>query len=304
MNRRQFINKSAAVLALGSIANEKMFAASAPPPAPNKGRIGIQLYSVRNDLPRDFVGTLKKLSDIGYSAVELYGFNAETVQFLNRPIKEIASLVSLGGMSISSTHAGSGMFPEDTNDPRWDYWKIISNQIKSVGGEWAISASLPMSRPGPTTLDDYRRIAAHFNRTGEVCKRRGVRFAFHNHHEVFDRIQGEVPLEFLIKNTDPELVSFQLDMGHTVRGGGNILNLLRTYPKRFPLWHASDYHATDKVYTNLGQGSVPYKEMFNLPEITNLEHLTVEQESTEGDIFEKCKIDFDFLKQFKWTGVL
>ena len=299
MNRRQFISKSAAALAIGSIAGKEMFAAEAP--KSNSGRIGIQLYSVRNNLPNDFVGTLKKLSDIGFSAVELYGFNAETVQFLNRPIKEINSLVNLGGMRISSTHAGSGLLPEDTNAPAWDYWKIISNQIKSVGGEWAISASLPTRRP--SSLDDYRRIAAHFNRVGDVCKRRGVRFAFHNHHEVFERIEGEVPLEFLIKNTDPELVSYQLDMGHTVRGGGNILNLLRTYPKRFPLWHASDYHSTNEAYTNLGQGSVPYKAMFELPELVNLEQLTVEQESTEGDIFALCKIDFDFLKQFSWTRV-
>ena len=298
MNRRQFINRSAAVIALGAIAGEKMFAAPAPH-APNKGRIGIQLYSVRNDLPKDFEGTLKKLSDIGYSQIETYGFNGD--KFLNRTMKEVSVIVNGMGMTISSTHCGSGMLPENTSAPEWDNWKKISDQLKEGGGKWAVLSSLPLRNPA--TLDDYKRISDMFNLLGEVCRQRGTKFAFHNHAEVFGRVEGEVALEYMIKNTDPNLVFFQLDMGHTINGGGHILNLMRTYPKRIPLWHASDFDAGIREYIGLGQGSVPYKLMFDLPDTGGLELLTVEQESTEGDIFAKCKMDFDFLKQFKWTEV-
>ena len=298
MNRRQFINKSAAVLAAGSlIANQEIFAASAAPKL-NKGRIGIQLYSVRDDLPKDFEGTLKKLSNIGYSQIETYGFNGD--KFLNRiTMKELSVLVNGMGMSIASTHCGSRMLPDDTNAPEWDNWKKICEQLKEGGGKWAVLSSLPTRGD---SMDALKRISAQFNLMGEVCRQKGVKLAFHNHAEVFGRIEGEVAIEYLIKNADPNLVFFQLDLGHTINGGGHILNLLRTYPGRIPLWHASDFDAGIREYTGLGEGSVPYKRLFDLPDTGGLELLTVEQER-QGDIFSMCKADFDFLKQFKWTGV-
>jgi len=293
MNRRQFINRSAAVLAAGAIAN------SCHIETPIKRRIGIQLYSVRNDLPEDFEGTLEKLSEIGYTQVETYGFNGD--KFLDRiTMKDLSTLVNGMGMSISSTHCGSRMLPEDTNDPAWDNWKKICTELKSGGGAWAVLSSLPTRA---NSLDALQRITAQFNLMGEVCRQMGVKFAFHNHAEVFGRIEGEVALEYMIKNTDPDLVFFQLDMGHTINGGGHILNLLKTYPKRIPLWHASDFNAGIREYTGLGEGSVPYKLMFDLPDAGGLELLTIEQER-EKDIFAMCKNDFDFLKQFKWTEVL
>ena len=293
MNRRQFINRSAALLAAGSIAGQEMFAAAAKP---NKGRIGIQLYSIRDELPKDFVGSLKKLSAIGYSAVEPYGFNGD--KFFDRTMKELSVLVKDMGMTISGTHTGSRLLPEDTNAPEWDFWKKCAAELKSGGGKWAIQAGFPGAS---RTLDDLKRIAAHFNRVGEVCKKGGVKFAFHNHHAEFGKVENEVILDFIIKNTDPKLVFFQLDLGHTVNGGGDCVRYIRDFPKRIPLWHASDFDAVTRKYTEVGKGSVPYKTLFGLPKLA-LEQLTVEQE-TGGDIFASCKADFDYLKKFKWTKV-
>ena len=128
MNRRQFINRSAALLAVGSIVSCCSQI--------NKGRIGIQLYSVRNDLPKDFEGTLKKLSAMGYSAVEIYGLKEG--KFFNRPIKEVNNMLKDMGMSISSTHTGSSVLPEDTNAKEWDLWKECAASLKSVGAKWAV----------------------------------------------------------------------------------------------------------------------------------------------------------------------
>ena len=151
-------------------------------------------------------------------------------------------------------------------------------------------------------MDDLKRIAAHFNRVGEVCKKGGVKFAYHNHDAELRKLDGEVILEFLIKNTDPKLVSFQLDMGHVVNGGGDCVQLLRSYSKRIPLWHASDFDKPNRKYVGLGKGSVPYPALFDLAKSSGLELLTVEQEN-EVDTFALCKQDFDYLKQFKWTKV-
>jgi sugar phosphate isomerase/epimerase len=293
MNRRQFISRSATALALGSVAGQHTFAAMTA--KLNKGRIGIQLYSVKDELSNDFEGTLKKLSAIGYSAVELYGFTGD--KFLNRYTgKELSDIVKDMGMSISGAHTGSGILPEDVNAPEWDFWKKRAEYLRSGGAKWAVQAGYP----GAKSVDDLNRIAEHFNRTGEVCKTSGVKFAYHNHDAELGKIDGEVILDFLIRNTDPKLVFFQIDLGHAVNGGGDCVRYLRDFPGRFALWHASDFDAASRTYTDVGKGSVPYPELFDLAKTSGLEVLTVEQE-TKGDIFASCKVDFDYLKQFKWT---
>ena len=296
MNRRHFISTSAALLALGSVAGSRAFAALALAAKSNKGRIGIQLYSVKDELPKDFEGTLKKLSDIGYSAIEPYGFNGD--KFFDRTMKELAVIVKDMGMTISGTHTGSGILPADTNAKEWDFWKKCSSSLSSGGGKYAIQAGYP----GAKTIDDLKRIAEHFNRVGEVCKKGGVKFAYHNHNNELRKIEGEVILEFLIKNTDPKLVFFQLDMGHALNGGGDCLRYLNDYKGRIPLWHASDFNMESRKYVEVGKGSVPYAQMFEIANKSGLVQLTVEQE-TGGEIFESCKVDFDYLKQFKWTKV-
>ena len=288
MNRRQFINRSAALLAIGSIAGQNACSTT------SARRIGIQLYSVRNDLPVDFEGTLRKISEMGYSSVETYGLNED--KFFNYTMKDFRALISDMGMSISGTHAGSRILPEDTNEPEWDYWKKLAETLKTVDAGWAVQAGFP----GAGTIDDLKRIAEHFNRVGEICRQGGVKFAYHNHHRELGKIDDVVILEYLIKNTNPETVFFQLDMGHVVRGGGDCLRLLREYPTRIPLWHASDYNAETVQYTDIGKGNVPYAEMFGLPKSGGLEVLTVEQETLE-DIFGSLQANFDYLKQFRWT---
>ena len=298
MNRREFINKSAAVLALSTLVGQQACADSAA--KGNKGRIGIQLYSVKDELPKDFMGTLKKIAAMGYAEVEPYGFKGD--KFLNHTMKEFKAIVNDLGMTISSVHSGSGIFPEDTNAKEWDFWKKVSTELKSGGGKWAVQAGYP----GAKTLDDLKKIGEHFNRIGEVCKKSaGIKFAYHNHDAELKKLDNEVILEYLIKNTDPKLVNFQLDLGHVVNGNGSpdaCIQLLRNYPKRIAMWHASDFDATNRNYTDVGKGSVPYPALFELAASSGLQVLTVEQE-TDGDIFASCKVDFDYLKQFKWTKV-
>ena len=294
MNRRQFINRSAVLLAAGSMANQSMFAEAMA--KFNKSRIGMQLYTVKDELPKDFVGTLKKFSVMGYSEIEAYGFEGE--KFFDYTMKDLRNLVTDMGMSISGSHINVGILPEDIHAKEWDFWKKCATAITSADAKWAIQAWIPEAK----TMDDLKRTVTYFNHAGEVCKAGGVKFGFHNHYDEFRKIEGEIILDYLVKNTDPKLVSFQMDMGHTVNGGGDPVRYLRDYPGRFRLWHASDFDTASRKYVETGKGSVPYSELFKIAESSGLEHILVEQE-TEGDIFDLCKKDFDFLKQFKWTKV-
>jgi sugar phosphate isomerase/epimerase len=294
MNRRQFISRSAALLAAGSIANQNLFAMAKA--KTNKGRIGVQLYSIKDELSKDFEGSLKKLSGIGYSAVEPYGFTTDN--FFGHTMKELSKMVKDMGMTVSGTHIWSSISIQDPTDKEWDFWKNCAGIVKSGGGKWAIQSSLPNVQ----TMDDLKRVVSYFNRAGEICRQGGVKFAFHNHTEVFSLIEGETIFDFLIKNTDPKLVFFQMDLGHVVNGGGDCVRYVRDFPKRIPLWHASDFYAASRHYTEVGKGSVPYPTLFDLAEKSGLEQLTVEQE-TGNDIFASLKVNFDYLKQFKWTKV-
>ena len=294
MNRRQFINRSAAVLAAGSLAHLGLFSGCAA--KQNKGRIGIQLYSIKDELAKDFTGSLKKLSEMGYSMVEPYGFTTD--DFFGHTMVELSNIVKDMGMSISGSHIWSGISVNDPTDKEWDFWKKVSGYVKSGGGTWAVQSSLPQVE----TLDDLKRVVYYFNRAAGICKQEGIKFAFHNHTEVFSMVEGELILDYLVKNTDPQLVFFQLDLGHTVNGGGDCVRIIRDFPKRIVLWHASDFDAATRKYTDVGKGSVPYPSLFEMAQSSGLEQLIVEQE-TQGNIFASCKADFDYLKQFKWTEV-
>ena len=294
MNRRQFIGRSAMLLAASSVAGQQVFAAATA--KSNRGRIGIQLYSVKDELPKDFDGTLKKLSAMGYSSVEPYGFAEDN--FFGHTMKELSKKVKDMGMSVSGSHIWTGIKPKDPDAKEWDFWKNCAARMKSGGAEWAILSSIPK----PNTSDDLKRITDYFNHAGKICKEGGVKFGFHNHYDEFGKIDGEVILDYLIKNTDPKLVSFQLDLGHVINGGGDIMHYVRDFPGRIKLWHASDFDRKKREYTEAGKGDVPYAALFELAKSSGLERLIVEQE-TKGDIFASCKVDFDFLKQFKWTKV-
>jgi sugar phosphate isomerase/epimerase len=292
MDRRQFINKSAAVLAASVFAGQNLFVSCTT----SKNRIGIQLYSIKDELQKNFQGSLKKLADIGYSSVEAYGFTSD--DFFGHTMKELSNIVKDMGMSVSGSHIWSSVNVKDPAEKEWDFWKKVSDIINSGGGKWAVQSSLPHA----ATMDDLKLIASYFNRAGEICKAKGVKFGFHNHTEEFKVIDGVVILDYLIQHTDPELVFFQMDFGHTVNAGADCVRYLSNYPRRITSWHASDFDASIREYTDVGKGSVPYKKLFDLVESSGLEQLVVEQE-TKGDIFESCKVDFDYLKQYKWTKV-
>ncbi|GHV51955.1 sugar phosphate isomerase [Bacteroidia bacterium] len=294
MNRREFLNKGvAAAVACYAMGNRPAGASTVA--KWNNNRIGIQLYSINKTLPGDIRGSLQKLSDMGYAYAEAYGYNGKT--FLNKPLKEWSAIFKDAGMKLSGTHCGTPLLPADVNAPEWDYWRKSSEEMKAAGGRHLVQSFLPSDK----SLDDVKRIAGQFNKIGAICKKNGVKFGYHNHNSEFKQVGGEVILDVLLQNTDPSLVFFQMDMGHVLNGGGDILDYMRKYPKRFLSWHASDFKK-GQGYADVGAGDVPYDELLKQAAAYGLEDLTVEQE-TGGDIYASCQRNFDFLAQYPWTKV-
>ncbi|MDR3269186.1 MAG: sugar phosphate isomerase/epimerase [Tannerella sp.] len=295
MNRRNFINKGLAITAAFGLKEVLLTGTAEAKPIVRKNRIGIQLYSIKDSLPNDFRGSLQKLADIGYTRVEAYGFDSRL--FLGKSLKEVQNVLDGMGMQLSGTHCGTGLLPADTQAEEWDYWRRSIGEMQAAGGRHLVQSFLPAAK----TVDELKRVAEQYNKIGDLCKRGGVKFGYHNHHAEFKVVEGEVILDVLLQNTDPKLVFFQLDLGHAVNGGGDILSCLQKYPKRFLSWHASDFKK-GQGYTEVGKGDVPYDELFKLAKSYGLEDLTVEQE-TDGDVYASCKIDYDYLAKYSWTKV-
>jgi sugar phosphate isomerase/epimerase len=298
MDRRSFISKGIVAAAACYGLNGSSFSALAANTADAEGskkknRIGIQLYSIREDLPKDFRGSLQKLADMGYSHVEAYGYDGDT--FLGKTFKETSVIVKDMGMKLTSTHCGTGPLPADTQSKEWDYWRKTAVAMKEAGGNFLAQPWLPAA----STIDDLKRSAEQFNKVGEICKKNGLKFGFHNHDAEFKKIDGQIIEDFIIQNTEPGLVFFQIDLGHAINGGADILAYMSKYPKRFLSWHASDFKR-GKGYVELGEGDVPWDGLFKIAKSYGVEDLTMEHESG-NDIFASCKRNFDFLAKYPWT---
>lgn len=290
MDRRTFIGNG---ILIGAAAFSGIKQALAAGPNDNrlKNRIGIQLYSIKDFLQKDIDGSLKKIAGMGYAYAEAYGYNGN---FLGKSLSEWSRMLEDQGMKLSGTHCGTGFLPADIQAKEWDYWRKGIANMNDAGGKHLVQSWLPAK-----TLDELKRLAGQFNKIGEMCKDGGVKFGYHNHHAEFKEMEGQIILDVLLQNTNPELVFFQMDLGHTINGGGDILEYHRKYPGRFLSWHASDFKK-GQGYCELGKGDVPYDELFELAGKYGLEDLTVEQE-TKGDIFASCQRDFDFLIKYRWT---
>lgn len=298
MKRRDFIGTGASLFASYCVLQN--FSLSAMPVVKeiikkNKSRVGIQLYSVKDDLLNDFTGSLRKLSDMGYTSVEAYGFDGNL--FLGKRLKELSSILKGMDMTLSGTHTGTGVLPVNTNAKEWDFWKKCCDEVKSAGGKRVIQAWLPE----PKTMDELKKLTDHYNRVGEICQKAGIKFGHHNHSAEMKKVGGTVLFDYLIQNTDPSLVFFQFDFGHALEAGADCIAYIKKYPGRFTCWHATD-HKMNVGSIELGRGDVDYDSLFKLANWAGLEELSVEQESGE-DRFASCKIDFEYLRKYPWAEI-
>lgn len=229
-------------------------------------RVGIQLYTLRRVAQTDLAGTLGQLATIGYKEIEFAGY-------YNRPATEVRDILKANGLTAPSVHVGVNVI-EQTPAKLFDESRI-------VGHEWITVPSLP---GGPkATVDDWKRIAEQFNKAAAASKAAGFRFAFHNHNAEFRKIGDQVPLEILIKETDPALVSYEMDIYWTVVGGADPLDLLARYPGRFKMLHLKDSAGLpDNKMVEVGAGTIDFKTI--IARAQGIEHYFVEHDNPTDPI--------------------
>lgn len=247
-------------------------------------KIGLQLYTVRKELEKDFAGTLTEVAAIGYKEVEFAGY-------FNSSPKDIKTFLKANSLNAPSAHIS-------LKDIRENLDKIIESALV-IGHKYLICGYLAADER--KTLDDYKKLSWSFNRAGEKCKKAGIQFGYHNHDFEFAMIDDAIPYDVLLKETDSNLVKMELDLYWIAKAGRDPLKYFAENPNRFALLHVKDMDATPKKnFTEVGRGVISFREIFAQAKKAGIKHYFVEQDETPASPFESIKTSYDFLKNLNF----
>ena len=275
--RRDFL-KTSGGLALGALLVPTLTRAE------KVKNVGIQLYSVRKEMLADAVGTLKQLAKIGYK--ELESARSEKGNYYGLQPKEIKKIATDLGMTLRSGHVH---VDKD--------WQRSIDSAAEAGQNYLVCSSLPSKGQ---TVDNYKKVADTFNKAGEDCKKSNLIFGYHNHDYEFEKDNGQVLYDVLIANTDPKLVTWELDLGWVVASNLDPVSYFNKYPGRFPLWHLKDMDTTKKQSTEFGKGQINVLEILKNGKKSGVKHIFVEQEEYASTALESMKYDFDYLQKLDY----
>ncbi len=297
-SRRHFIKTGTMAIAGSALFTEQLMAL-----AKSKQLTGIQLYSIRQDMQKDPLGTLKALAAMGFKYVE--HANYINRKFYGYSPSEFKKILGDLGIKMPSGHTVMGKAHWDEGKKEFtDLWKYTVEDAAVMGQEFVISPWLDQSYR--KNYDDLLRFMEVFNKSGELCKKSGMKFGYHNHDfEFSEKLNGMTLYEIILKNTDPNLVIQQLDIGNLYNGGAVAIDVVKQFPGRFPSMHVKDeIKATsgNEKYesTVLGNGIVGVKDVVELGKKSGgTVHFIIEVESYQGKTpMETVKECLDVMK--KW----
>lgn len=256
--------------------------------------IGIQLYSLRNELPKDVKGVIGKIAGAGYKNVEMYGFSLKS-GFWNHTPKEFRALLDSNGLKCPSGHYAVGTFLDTAGKD--DYEVRAGIEAAAILGSKYYT--IPWFDNGMAkTADGFKKASGLFNRIGELAKAQGLKAAYHNHNFEFVKFDGTTGYDIILKETDPNLVKMEADLYWIVRSGLDPVDVFRKNPGRFVMWHVKDMDKANKgLNTEVGNGSIDFKPVFAQQDLSGVETVFVEQENfTNIDPFVSIGKSYDFIK--------
>lgn len=286
ISRRSFVINSglatAAVLAMPSLAFTM-----------NKKGIGLQLYTLRDEISRDVKSTLLKVAAAGYTYVETYGFSIKD-QFWGISPTELKKMLDENQLKAVSGHYNLGSFLYDGNQSELiasiDAAKVLKSEYLTI--PW-------VDEPFRKNIQDYKLIASRLNEAAKICQSSGLKLAYHNHDFEFQKHDGITGYEILLNETDKDLVDFELDLYWVVRSGNHPLELFQQNSERFKMWHVKDMDKTNQALnTEVGSGSIDFTTIFAAAKKSGMKYFFAEQENNfANSSFESIKISRDFISK-------
>ena len=255
-----------------------------------KKPIGVQLYTVREILPKDPAQTLKAIEKIGYTEVEVLGEGFPSIEALLKKDK----------LTAVSGHFGGDMILK----PDWDAWKKAVDVAHRGGLKYMVMPYVPVSDRGG--LDFFRSFADKLNQAGAITRHAGIKMAYHNHCFEFKPTEGKVPLDVLMERLDPKLVGLEMDVFWVSVGGHDPVERLKKYTGRVPLVHLKDKAKGTPVQYNenvpgqdfmaVGSGTLDFPAILKAAEAAGVQHYFVEQDHTPGNPLDSLRKSFEYLR--------
>jgi len=290
-NRRDFLKISAAGT-LGALALGPMVSTAAAVDKKSFG-VGLQLYTIRDAMDADVPGSLKKVSDLGYKYVEPASY--ADGKFYGYAPKEFKKMVEDLGMVVNSSHAAV----ESTGISMANAQKMADDHAE-LGVSYCIQ---PWVNEEDRTVEKFKKMVADWNQVGEVMKKVGIQFGYHNHNFEFLNMNGTVPYyDIFMKEMDPDLITMELDIYWAMKAGQDPVEMFNKYPGRFQLWHMKDmsqksdpfYEVIKDDITSVGAGLIDYKRVFAAKETAGMKYFFVEDDNQgNGKPFQGIQTSID-----------
>ena len=290
--RRTFLKQSSLATAALFVTNKSWFN--------NDQLIGLQLYTMRNEIAKDIEGTIAKVASVGYTSVEVFGYG--NGKFFGKTPEEFSAILKKNNLKTPSGHY---MFIEYLGQDNVDVMKQTVADAAKMGHDYIVIPFLLDNIR--TSLDDYKKLAAKFNIVAEEAKKAGLKFAYHNHNFEFkDWGGGKTGYDVFRTETDASLVKFEVDFYWVVRAGIDPLKIIKDNAGRVKLWHVKDMegrHAPtfttdgEQFFTEVGSGTINYKEIFTHCKESGMEYFYVEQDQVKIPIYESITKSFNSVKQ-------
>ena len=277
VNRREFVQTMTAIGATTLFCKVPRTAHSA-----RLEKVGLQLYTVRDKMKEDFEATLARVAEIGYKEVEFAGY------FDHAPA-DVRAILDRHGLSAPSTHIALGEI---------DAWKASLDTAKAIGHDYVVVPWIPQEKR--MTLDGWKNVADVFNRAAQMAHDTGLQFAYHNHDFEFPKMDGQIPYDVLLQNTDPKLVQLEIDLYWITKAGQDPLSYFARWPGRVPLVHVKDSAgAPEHKMADVGQGKIDWKRILAKRDQAGIKHFFVEHDQPPQP-FQDIAASYNYLKNLEF----
>jgi sugar phosphate isomerase/epimerase len=279
ISRRRFLQQSS-VLATASLVTLPAFAKSNAA----KYKMGLQLFTIRKPMASDVVGTIKKVSSLGYEDVETYGYDPEKKSYYGLQASEFRKLINDHNLTASSGHYDLFLYLSKSDDELKRYVDRCIEGARQLNQRYI---TWPWLDPESRTIEKFKILTGKLNMVGEQVTKAGLGFAYHNHDFEFVDHNGENGYDIIMRETDPSFVKLQIDLYWAMHSSKRTpAELFSKQPGRFVMWHIKDMDKVTRDYTELGNGSIDYTVILPEASRAGLEYYFLEQ----GGNFEKDPI--------------